>query len=54
VAESVAISDQTRLHAVSVPLLLDPTFGVPGTITRLDDTWLDEGRLSDHMKAVPK
>jgi hypothetical protein len=27
---------------------------VPGILTRPDDAWLDEGRLPDHMKAVPE
>ncbi len=30
------------------------TFGVPGTITPLVDLWIKEGRLPDHMRAVPK
>ncbi len=30
------------------------TFGVPGTITPLVDLWLEERRLPDHMRAVPK
>ena len=30
------------------------SFGVAGTITPLIDLWLDEGRLPDSMRAVPK
>ncbi len=30
------------------------TFGVPGTITPLIDLWLDEGRLPDYVRTVPK
>jgi hypothetical protein len=30
------------------------TFGVPGTIAGLIDHWVDERRLPDHMRAVPK
>ncbi len=30
------------------------TFGVVGTITPLVDIWLDEGRLPNHIRAVPK
>jgi hypothetical protein len=30
------------------------TFGVPGTITPLVDRWIQDGRLPDHMRAVPK
>ncbi len=30
------------------------SFGVPGTITPLVDLWIKEGRLPDHMRAVPK
>jgi hypothetical protein len=30
------------------------TFGVVGTTTPLVDLWLDERRLPDHMRAVPK
>lgn len=30
------------------------TFGVPGTVTPLIDLWLDEGRLPNHVRAVPK
>jgi hypothetical protein len=29
-------------------------FGVVGTITSLVDVWLDEGRLPEHLRAVPK
>ncbi len=29
------------------------TFGVPGTVTALVDSWLDHGRLPDYMRAVP-
>jgi hypothetical protein len=30
------------------------SFGVAGTITPLVDLWLEEGRLPDYMRAVPK
>jgi hypothetical protein len=30
------------------------TFGVPGTVAGLIDHWVDERRLPDHMRAVPK
>ncbi len=30
------------------------TFGAPGTITPLVDRWIQDGRLPDHMRAVPK
>ena len=30
------------------------TFGVAGTITPLVDLWLDERRLPEHMRLVPK
>ena len=30
------------------------TFGVVGAITPLVDIWLDEGRLPNYMRAVPK
>ena len=30
------------------------TFGVVGTITPLIDIWLDQGRLPDYMRAVPR
>ncbi len=30
------------------------TFGAVGTITPLVDIWLDQGRLPDHICAVPK
>ena len=30
------------------------TFGVPGTVTPLIDMWLDERRLPDHMRVVPR
>ena len=30
------------------------TFGVPGTITPLVDLWINERRLPDYMRAVPK
>ena len=29
-------------------------FGVVGTITPLVDLWVEERRLPDHMRAVPK
>ena len=30
------------------------TFGVVGTITPLVDLWVEERRLPDHMRAVPR
>jgi hypothetical protein len=30
------------------------TFGVPGTITLLVDRWIRDGRLPDHLRAVPR
>ncbi len=30
------------------------TFGVPGTITPLIDLWVDERRLPNYMRLVPK
>ena len=30
------------------------TFGAPGTVTKLVDRWVEEGRLPDHMRLVPK
>jgi hypothetical protein len=30
------------------------TFGAPGTITRLVDLWVEERRLPDYMRLVPK
>ena len=30
------------------------SFGVPGTITPLIDLWLDEKRLPDYVRAVPR
>jgi hypothetical protein len=34
--------------------LSDTTFGVVGTITPLVDLWLEEGRLPNHMRPMPK
>ena len=30
------------------------TFGVVDTVTKLVDLWVEERRLPDHMRAVPK
>lgn len=30
------------------------SFGVVGSVTPLVDLWLDEGRLPDYMRAVPR
>ena len=30
------------------------TFGVPGTVAGLIDRWVDDRRLPDHMRLVPK
>ncbi len=30
------------------------TFGVPGTLTKLVDLWVEERRLPSYMRAVPK
>ncbi len=30
------------------------TFGVPGTVTKLVDLWVEERRLPSYMQAVPK
>ncbi len=30
------------------------TFGVPGTVTKLVDLWVEERRLPSYMRVVPK